>query len=67
MPDPFAYLFVQELASVLLDVSLVQVSGEAHQAHLREAEISQLDVAHRRDQQTEGTADTKLRDGAIRM
>lgn len=46
------YLFVQELACVLLDVSLVQVGGEAHQTHLRQAKVSQLDVAHGRDQQT---------------
>lgn len=55
-----SYLFVQELTSVLLDVALVQVCSEAHKTHLREAEVGQLNVSHRRNQQTEDTADTKI-------
>lgn len=55
-----SYLFVQELTSVLLDVALIQVCGEAHETHLREAEISQFNVPHRRNQQTEDRADTMI-------
>lgn len=55
-----SYLFVQELTSVLLDVALVQVCGEAHETHLREAEVRQFNVSHRRNQQTEDTADTMI-------
>ncbi len=52
MTGLFPYLFVQELPGVLLDVSLVQVSGEIHEPHLWQAKIRQLNVTHRRDQQT---------------
>ena len=47
-----ADLFVQELSGVLLDVSFIQVSGEAHQTDLRQTKVGQLNVAHGRDQKT---------------
>ena len=52
---PCGYLLVQELPGVLLDVALVQVGGQAHEPHLGQAEVCQLDVAHGRDQKTGGT------------
>lgn len=46
------YLFIRELPGVLLYVSLVQVSGHVHQAHLGQPKVCQLDVAHGSHQQT---------------
>lgn len=48
------YLFIQELPGVLLYVFLVQVCGETHETHFRQTEISKFNVAHWRDQQTDG-------------
>lgn len=45
------HLFVQELPGVFLDVSFIQVRGQAHQADLGEAEVRQLDVSHGGDEE----------------
>lgn len=41
-----SYLFIQELPGILLYVSFIQVGGQAHQTHLGQAEVCELDVAH---------------------
>lgn len=41
-----SYLFIQKLPSILLYVSFIQVGGQTHQTHLRQAKVCQLDVAH---------------------
>lgn len=43
---PLSYLFIQKLPSILLYVSFIQVGGQTHQTHLRQAEVCQLDVTH---------------------
>lgn len=48
-----SYLFIQELPSVLLYVPLIQVCGQTHQTHLREAEVCELDVTHWGNQEAE--------------
>lgn len=47
------YLLIQELPSVLLYVPLIQVCGQTHQTHLREAEVCELYVTHRGNQEAE--------------
>lgn len=47
------HLFVQELPRVLLDVSFIQIGGQTHQTHLREAKVCELDVTHGGDQEAE--------------
>lgn len=42
----WSYLFIQKFSSILLYVSFIQVGGQAHQTHLRQAKVSQFDVAH---------------------
>lgn len=54
------YLFIQELPGVLLDVSLVQVCGETHETHFRQTEISEFNVTHGRDEQTDGERQTEI-------
>lgn len=49
-----AHLLVHELPGVLLDVTLVEVGGHAHEPNLGQAEVSQLDVAKRGDEQAAG-------------
>lgn len=47
------YLFVQELPRVFFYVSFIEVGGQAHQAHFRQAKVSQLDVSYWGDQEAE--------------
>lgn len=56
----FLYLFIQELPGVLLDVSLIQVCGETHKTHFRQTEISEFNVTHGRDEQTDGEKQTEI-------
>ena len=44
-------LLVGELLGLLVDVALVQVGGEGHEAHLGETEVGELDVAERSDEE----------------
>lgn len=53
-PSRLTYLLIQELPGILLNVALIQVGGEAHQPHLGQTEVCQLDVSHGGDQQTVG-------------
>ena len=46
-----SYLLVRELFRLLVDVSLVEVGRQRHEAHLGEAKVGELDVAEGRDQQ----------------
>ena len=48
-----SYLFIQELPGILLYVSLIQVGGQTHQTHLRQAKVCEFDVAHGGDQEAE--------------
>lgn len=54
-----SHLFVYKLSCVLLHVTLIHVGGHVHQANFRQAEVSQLDVAHGCNQQTVGWKKTK--------
>ena len=49
-----AHLLVHELPGVLLDVAFVEVGGHTHEPNLRPAEVSELDVAKRGDEQAVG-------------
>lgn len=40
-----AHLLVHELPGVFLDVAFVEVGGHTHEPNLRQAEVSELDVA----------------------
>lgn len=51
-PVPFTHLLVQELSRVLLNVALIQVSSQAHQADLGQSKVCQLDMTHGGDEQT---------------
>ncbi len=48
-----SHLFIQELSSILLYVSFIQVGGQTHQTHLRKAKVCELDVAHWGNQKAE--------------
>lgn len=49
-----AHLLVHELPGVFLDVAFVEVGGHTHEPNLRQAEVSELDVAKRGDEQAVG-------------
>ena len=49
-----AHLLVHELPGVFLDVAFVEVGGHTHEPNLRQAEVSELDVAERGDEQAVG-------------
>lgn len=40
------HLLVQELPGILLNVALIQVCGQAHEAYLGQPKVSQFDVTH---------------------
>lgn len=56
---PPAHLFVHELSGVLFNVALIEVGGHAHEPDLGQAEVSQLDVAKRGDEQAAGKQVTR--------
>lgn len=45
------HLLVRELPCLFVNVAFIQIGGQGHEAHLAEAEVSQLDVAKGSDQQ----------------
>lgn len=47
-------LLIQKLSGVFLNVALVQVGGQTHQAHFGQAKVCELDVAHGGDEQAVG-------------
>lgn len=49
-----AHLLIHELPGVFLDVAFVEVGGHTHEPNLRQAEVSELDVAKRGDEQAVG-------------
>src|SRR4029434_4354278 len=52
MKNANVYLLVKKFPSIFLDVSLVEVGSEAHQADLRQSKVSEFDMPQGGDQQT---------------
>lgn len=53
MDGMVTYLFIQKFPSVLLYVPFIQVCGQTHETHFGQAEVCQLNVAHRGDEEAE--------------